>query len=130
MTLNGSCLCSAVSFAIDGKVTDIYQCHCSVCRKATGSSGISVFLASGACFRWLSGESNIRLYVTESGFCTTCGSRLPDPNPEGTTFWVPAGLMDDRDLGVKVGAHIFVGSKAAWDAIGDDGVLHDHHFSI
>lgn len=130
--LNGSCVCGEVSFEIDGKISDIYQCHCSVCRKATGSSGISVFLSSGTAFSWLSGENSIQLYKTASGyrsvFCNTCGSRLPDPNPDETTFWVPAGLMDEQDLGVKVGAHIFVGSIAAWDLIGGDGVQHDEHF--
>ncbi len=132
--LRGSCLCGAVSFEIDGRISDIYQCHCSFCRKATGSSGISVFLSSGTAFSWQSGENSVQLYKTASGyrsvFCNTCGSRLPDPNPDESTFWVPAGLVDEPDLGVKVGAHIYVGSKATWDLIGDDGVQHDEHFPI
>lgn len=130
--MHGSCLCGAVSFAIVDKSTDIYQCHCSICRKATGSSGISVFLCSGSSFRWLSGESNAQLHTTPSGyrsvFCRICGSRLPDSNPDRSTYWIPAGLVNDGLAEIKVGAHIYVGSKAAWDQIGDDGIQYDEHF--
>jgi hypothetical protein len=130
--LTGNCLCGAVSFEINGDITDIYQCHCSVCRKATGSSGISVFLTTGDVFRWVSGENEIQLYKTSSGyrsvFCKTCGSRLPDPNPEETTFWIPAGLLNTSEIDAKVSAHIFVGSKASWYVIGDDGIQHLEHF--
>jgi len=40
------------------------------------------------------------------------------PNPLGDTsyWWVPAGLLDDP-VPLEVGAHLFVGSKAAWDTI-------------
>lgn len=130
--LTGSCLCGGVTFKVNQGVTDIYQCHCSVCRKATGSAGISVCLAAGDDFEWLSGKGLIELYTTDSGyrsvFCRCCGSRLPDPNPDESTFWIPAGLLDQQTPGIKVGAHIFIGSKASWDVIGDAGVQHAGHF--
>jgi hypothetical protein len=47
------------------------------------------------------------------------GSRRgsPVPNPLRTTsyYWVPAGLLDDN-VSLEVGAHLFIGSKASWDA--------------
>lgn len=130
--MDGSCLCGTVLFEIVGKTTDIYQCHCSICRKATGSAGTSVFLCRGASFHWLSGESNVQRYITPSGyrsvFCRICGSRLPDPNPDKSTYWIPAGLINEGLAETKVGAHIYVGSKAAWDQIADDGIQYDAHF--
>ncbi len=130
--LRGSCLCGAVVFELRGEVTDIYQCHCSLCRRALGSAGISVCLSSGKDFRWVSGQDQRRLFATPSGyrstFCGNCGSHLPDPNPDETTYWVPAGLLDSPDPGLKVGAHVFVESKAAWDKIGDSGVQYAEHF--
>ncbi len=130
--LDGSCLCGAVSFEIDGHTSDLYQCHCSVCRKATGSSGISVFLTNGKAFRWLTGTQSIQLFKTSSGyrsvFCKICGSRLPDPNPDQTTFWIPAGLINQTHIPNKVAAHIYVGSKASWDKIGDSGIQHQAGF--
>jgi len=120
--ISGSCLCGAVSFEVLGEVTDIYQCHCSLCRKALGSSGVSLLLGSGRDFHWLSGEENIQLFRAASGyrsvFCKTCGSHVPDPNPDRSTYWIPAGLLDDKETNIKVGAHVFVDSKAHWDVIG------------
>jgi len=131
--LHGSCLCGEVTFKIEGQPTDIYQCHCSLCRKTTGTACASLFLSAGRSFHWRSGKDNIQLHVTSSGyrsvFCRTCGSRLPDANPEETTYWIPAGLIDDPEPGIQVGAHVFVGSKAPWDKIGDDGIQYEEHFS-
>ena len=116
-----------------GSVTDIYQCHCSVCRSAFGASGASVSLCSGADFAWVTGEDLIRLFVTPSGyrsvFCQRCGSHLPDPNPDKSTYWIPAGLLPG-DAGIKVGAHVYTDSKAHWDVIGDDGVQYSEGFPI
>ncbi|MCS2609289.1 GFA family protein [Halomonas sp. wenzhen-202101] len=33
MALSGSCLCGGVQYEITGPLTDIYHCHCSMCRK-------------------------------------------------------------------------------------------------
>lgn len=38
----------------------------------------------------------------------------------GLQYWIPAGLLDDSSSSV-VAAHLFVGSKASWDEIGDSG---------
>ena len=128
----GSCLCKAVTYEIRGKLTDIYQCHCSVCRKAFSAGGCSVCLTSGEDFVWKSGEEHIRLWISDTGyrstFCGICGTHLPDPDPEKTTYWVPAGTLDERDPGIRVGAHVYVDSKAEWDVIGDDGVRYHEGF--
>ncbi|PRY63410.1 hypothetical protein B0H98_1085 [Vreelandella songnenensis] len=36
--MTGECLCGEVKFEIDGKLPNLYQCHCSLCRKTTGST--------------------------------------------------------------------------------------------
>ena len=79
-------LCGGVKFSINGDPTDIYQCHCSVCRKVTGSTGISVFIAFGDNYKWEQGKDLIKMHVTPSGyrsvFCSECESELP----EGSNF--------------------------------------------
>ncbi len=130
--LSGNCLCGAVSFRLRGETSDIYQCHCSKCRKAMGSASGSICLSSGENFDWVSGEDQIRTFEAPSGyynaFCSTCGSPLPHSNPEKTTYWVPAGLLNDKDPGIKVFAHVFVDSKASWDEIGDSGIQYSENF--
>ncbi len=36
--IRGSCLCSAVAFEIDGRVTPIQLCYAQRCQKSTGSA--------------------------------------------------------------------------------------------
>jgi hypothetical protein len=38
----GECNCGAVQFEIDADLTDVFVCHCSICRRSTGSNGIAV----------------------------------------------------------------------------------------
>ena len=80
-TLKGSCLCGAVKYEVTGEPTRFYHCHCSRCRKATGTGHASnLFLQPGA-LKWISVEQQIRSFkVPEvkrftNAFCATCGSR-------------------------------------------------------
>ncbi len=36
--MHGQCLCGAVKFEILGPLPKLYQCHCSLCRKQSGSA--------------------------------------------------------------------------------------------
>ena len=124
--IEGSCLCGKVRFVIDGKFGPVGQCHCSKCRKASGTDGNAVFYTAATSFRWLQGEGEIATFFVSgtsgwnSSFCTTCGSPTPHSNRDGKIYFVPAGLLDD-DPGFRVyAAHIFVGSKAPWVCITDD----------
>ena len=126
--IRGSCLCGGARFEIDGKVSGIGQCHCSICRKASGVASNAALLTATRSFAWVSGEELAQTYERPSGwktsFCRVCGSPLPQPHPSGKLFWVPAGSLDD-DPGTKVEQHIFVGSKAAWDEISGTAARYD-----
>ncbi len=118
--IQGSCLCGGVRFEITGNVSAIGQCHCSLCRKVSGTASNSALLTARASLRWTQGEELTQIYTRPTSwttaFCRVCGSPLPRPDPNGKLFWVPAGLLDD-DPGTRVEQHIYVGSKAAWDEI-------------
>ncbi|NQZ59192.1 MAG: GFA family protein [Lentisphaeraceae bacterium] len=121
----GKCLCEEVVFEINGKLPNFYQCHCSQCRKVTGSAAnTGCFLAEGQ-FKWLKGEDNVTLFVKDSGynscFCSKCGSALPSPQRNGRGYWIPVGLLLE-ETSSKVAVHLHVASKASWDCIADDAV--------
>jgi hypothetical protein len=124
--IQGSCLCQGVVFEIAGKTGPIGQCHCSKCRKVSGTDGNAVFYARVDQFRWLRGEEMIRAYLVPQGngwrstFCGVCGSPLPHTDNDGKIYFVPAGLLDDDPGHRGYAAHIFVGSKAPWSILGDD----------
>ena len=118
--IRGSCLCGSVKIEIEGRVSPVGHCHCSLCRKASGVGSNAVLLTSHRSLRWLSGEDQVASWSRPSGwsvaFCRTCGCPAPLRHPSGKLYWIPAGMLDD-DPGVGVGQHIFVGSKAAWEVI-------------
>lgn len=130
----GSCLCGAVAYEIDGPAGPTVYCHCSRCRKGSGSSFATVTLAQAKDFRWTKGEALVKRYSTAAGvhriFCTECGSPLMsvrDNQPE--LVRLRAGSLD-TPLEAPPGAHIFVGSKAAWIAIHDDLPQHAERMPV
>ncbi len=113
--LRGGCTCGGIRFEIRGPVLGINQCHCSKCRKETGTGSSTFIPVHAEQFTWISGSDLVGPYDR----CTKCGSLAPDHNPRRALYNVPAGLLDDNEA-VEVAQHIFVGSKASWDVIGDD----------
>jgi hypothetical protein len=121
--LQGSCVCGGMRFEISGPLEGIQKCHCSICRKASGTDSIATIVVSADQLKWISGEDLIRTFERPSGygtaFCSVCGSPAPDPNAKRTRYGIPAGSIDG-DPPLRVTGHIFVGSKASWDTIADD----------
>ena len=131
--MKGRCNCGEVEFTVDGKTSQVIVCHCSICRKATGSGGIAIIIAANDRFRWVQGEKSLKTWRKPIGdwlnvFCKHCGSPMPRPNCE-QTMAIPAGLLIDGDKSLAVAHHIFVHSKAAWEEIGDDGKQHPEAFT-
>lgn len=126
--IRGQCLCGGVRFELDRVVGPFELCHCSRCRKTTGSAFVAGLGARVADYRLLAGEDLIRRYEApilrrppayRVAFCTRCGSPVPDPPPGADWFEVPAGLLDD-DPGARPDRHIFVDHKSPWYAIVDE----------
>ena len=120
--IKGECFCGTVQYEIDSTLINARACHCSRCRKAF-SSASSAFaeIADSSKFRWTAGESNIQQYLSEKGwglgFCDTCGSTICGLY-QGAVIVITLGSVNG-DPGVEIERHIFVGSKAPWDHIGD-----------
>jgi len=126
----GSCLCGAVKYEIDGRISPIWLCHCSKCRRQTGSAFHASAVCGPASFRWISGEEGITDYEDTPGykvrFCARCGSPVPSYLEDHGLVFLHAGAFDG-DPGLEVGHHIFVGSKAPWYTIEDGKPEFDEH---
>jgi hypothetical protein len=132
--MQGRCNCGTVAFEfeIDPAIFGVFVCHCSICRRSTGSNGVAVVLVDNSRFRWTAGEAQIATWRKPDGdwqkwFCRVCGSPLPGAN-DATRMFVPAGLITAGGEALKVIHHIWVGSKANWDEIGDSGKQHSEAF--
>ena len=122
--LNGSCLCRAVRYRIEGPVSAASHCHCSQCRKAHGAAFASYGHVRYADFRVTTGAEAIASYQASPHairtFCRRCGSNLQwRPTGNAEYFALALGTLDD-DPGIRAERHIFVASKAPWYAIADD----------
>jgi hypothetical protein len=124
----GGCLCGAIRYEVHGRLPPVGKCHCSLCRRASGAGSNAILNVRTERFVWLSGEDQMREHRTPSGwgtfFCPTCGSPAPHRLSTGDRVLIPAGTLD-ADPGPRVAGHIFVGSKASWDVIGDDAPQFD-----
>ena len=115
----GSCLCSAVKFKLEGEFKKFFLCHCSRCRKTSGTAHCANLFAPGATLTWLSGEDKLSFYRLENTnfartFCSVCGSNVPTDAKTRGLVVVPAGSLDTKvDLAPQ--AHIFMDSRANWD---------------
>ena len=117
-TISGSCLCGAVRYRATGEVQRFYHCHCSRCRKISGTGHASNLFLKGT-LTWESGEELLRSYKLPEAerftntFCDTCGSRLPRFIEDYGMVFIPAGSLDDEPaMGPQ--ARIFTGSRATW----------------
>ena len=113
----GSCLCGARRYEIEGEIDGVWMCHCSLCRKASGSVGNAILILPRERFRWLSGEEHGATYALRPSYtitrCKTCGSPLPAEEDDKNVY-ITAGTLDDP-LGAGVWTHLFCASRADWD---------------
>jgi len=120
---SGSCLCRAVKYQVNGELGDIVLCHCSNCRKATGSAFASVAPVKTAELQVISGRESMAEFQSMPGvyrvFCRHCGSPLYSRRPSMPDILrLRVGTLD-TPLHAKPSMHIFVGSKAEWFDICD-----------
>lgn len=118
---SGSCNCGSISFELDVTPSDVYICHCSICRKATGSGGIAVTVVPNASFRWLGVVAHLKTWSKPghdwaTSFCDNCGSALPGENDEGSMY-VPVGLLDLGGEALQIKKRLFVDFKANWEIV-------------
>jgi len=95
--MQGSCLCSAVKFSLAYSPITYYRCHCSLCRRQTGTESNYATLVHNSDFSWVTGEASIHSWSKASGyrndFCRHCGSTVPNPLAAVPYIWVPLGLL-------------------------------------
>lgn len=123
--LTGGCLCGSVRFEIDGRLGPVVYCHCSLCRRATGSAFATNASVAEDALRVVAGADLVTEYPDKNesfrAFCARCGSPVFKRHPKRGSTRVRLGTIDG-DPGARPEAHIWVGSKAPWDAIPDDGL--------
>jgi hypothetical protein len=120
--LGGTCLCGGVRYSVPDEFAYAANCHCSNCRRATGSAFKPFAGIERAKFRVVEGGENILVFGDadcHDARCGTCGSLLYSVVRGGAFVHVAMGTFVDEPT-IRPTAHIFVGSKANWSTITDD----------
>lgn len=115
--MNGSCLCGAVTYQVDGPMRPVVACHCTQCRKATGhfvsaTSALRDDIQVQGDVTWFRSSDTAR-----RGFCCTCGSNLFWDGP-GANMSIMAGTLNGQ-TGVTTKGHIFCADKGDYYDIAD-----------
>lgn len=119
----GSCLCRGVRYELSAELGDFGYCHCTSCRKASGSAHAANAPIERSHFHLVSGQDLVREFESSPGkfraFCGNCGSPLyaclaatPD------TLRIRLGSLDTPFM-KQPQAHTWVSDKAAWEPIDD-----------
>ena len=127
LPLAGGCLCGGVRFEVTKPLISAGYCHCTRCRRRTGTaSSVQARIEPGA-LRVTAGEELLGEYDPGDGgfpkvFCSACGSALwsrhaEDPNRVS----IRLGAFD-HDPGVRPSYRQFVAYAAPWEPIPDDGL--------
>jgi len=120
----GKCLCGEVNIRIKGDIRDIIHCHCSLCRKNSGTAYATNGFINVSEFEVVTGEKSLSNFSFKPGrnryFCSKCGSPVYSANEQDPTrLRIRLGILDS-DIEERPISHNFVSSKANWEDIDAD----------
>ena len=127
--LVGGCRCGAVRYEVADAFGYAINCHCSGCRKATGSAFKAFAGIEREHLRITEGLDAVAVFGTDDlndTRCGACGCFLYSVVRDGGWVHVTLGSLIDTPT-IRPQMHIFVGSKAPWYEITDDLPQHDEY---
>ncbi len=117
--IEGACLCGRVQYQVSEPFDAFHLCHCSQCRRSTGSAHAANIFANADHFEWLSGEALVKRYtpdepdIISKSFCTHCGSLVPYISLKSGKLIIPAGSLS-ADPGICPDDNIYWRDRADW----------------
>ena len=126
--LAGKCYCGAVHYEVADAFLYAVNCHCSNCRRMTGSAFKPIAGIERGKLTGDPGPDALMIYgragPDNNTHCRACGSLLFSVVRDGAYVHVAMGTLVD-DPTIRPTEHIFVGSKAPWYTIADDLPQHE-----
>lgn len=118
----GSCLCGAVTYRVDGDLRPVIACHCGQCRKTSGHH-VAATAADNETLEVRDPENMLCWYRSSSfarrGFCGRCGSNLFWRRDDAGYTAITAGSLDGA-TGLRLEAHIYTADKGDYYSLDGD----------
>jgi hypothetical protein len=127
--LTGRCYCGAVAYRVADAFKYAMNCHCSNCRRTTGSAFKPFAGIEREKLTVTQGADGLLIYGSEKAHdahCGECGSLLYSLVRDAAWVHVTLGTLVDAPT-IRPTHHIFVGSKAPWFTITDDLPQYEGH---
>ncbi|MCC8941916.1 GFA family protein [Bradyrhizobium sp. Arg68] len=127
--LAGACYCRTVRYEVADAFDYALNCHCSNCRRTTGSAFKPFAGIAREKLSVVDGADDLMIYgeaTAHNAHCRHCGSLLYSVVRDGAFVHVAMGTLCDAPS-IRPSGHIFVGSKAPWNTITDDLPQYQEH---
>ena len=110
---------------MDAEPESLRACHCTSCKKLSGSGATVNFGVAASAITILEGRELLQSFTPEGGsaktFCRVCGTNLFGAGwPDSGRASVRVPTIEDP-VDAKVSLHLFVRSRAPWESLPDDG---------
>ena len=106
-----TCLCGNVEISSPNVSSNVWACHCDMCRRWGGGPLLSVDCGTNVSIK---GEDNIVAYSSsdwaERGFCKGCGSHLFYRVKENLQYFIPVGCFES-DSDFILSLQVFIDEK-------------------
>lgn len=127
----GSCLCGSIQFELHGGITDPIYCHCSLCRKASGSAFATNGYVNKTDLKLTDEKATLTYYESNVGkrkyFCSACGAPIYSSNSaKPSKVRIRLGAIDS-DIIERPISHNFVTSKGNWEELEAKLPMYDEH---
>src|SRR5262249_20697229 len=127
--LAGKCFCGAVHYTVPDAFLYAMNCHCSNCRRTTGSAFKPFAGIEREKLELVEGRDSVLIVgddLLNDTHCAVCGSLPFSVLGDGREVHLPLGSVAESPSSPPT-KHIFVGSKAPWFEISDDLPRFEEH---
>lgn len=126
LPLTGGCLCGGVRFEVTEPLVAAGYCHCTRCRRRTGTAASVQATVAPGSLRIVVGEELVRCYEPPDGawkcYCSACGGALwSRPPDDPSVASIRLGTFD-ADPGIRPSYRQFVTYAVPWEPVPDDGL--------
>lgn len=118
--VTGHCLCGGVRYKASAVRRELIQCHCEMCRRATGvvwratqAVRADLTIEDDDCLTWYQSSEHAR-----RGFCRNCGASLFFDSDQRPNMGIAAGTID-QPSGLEFAANIYTDDAADYEVISD-----------
>jgi hypothetical protein len=116
----GGCFCGAIRYELLSDDYPVINCHCTMCRRASGAPFVSWLVVPEADFRLTTGTPRLRQSSAHGtrGFCPDCGTQVTCiSTAHASIVDITLGSLDAPESLVP-GGDIFTDTRLPWVPLG------------